>query len=95
MNEKPLSMEASHPYSITPDPDASVTLKIEAAGSPKQIVELVVLINPGETTFSVISIVDEAVHPPAVVAIATTFAPFGIKIAGDRLCGSKIFVELL
>ena len=71
------------------------TLKIEADASPKHIVELVVFINPGETTFSVINIVAEDVHPRGVVAIATTFAPFGIKIAGNRLCGSKIFVELL
>ena len=87
MNETPLSIEASHAYSITPEPVASVTLNIGAACSPKQIVGLVVLINPGETTFSVISIVAEAVHPPAVVAIATTLAPFGIKIGGDRFAG--------
>ena len=51
------------------------------------MVELVVLIKPGETTFSVISIVAEAVHPPAVVAITTTLAPFGINIAGVKFAG--------
>ena len=88
MNETPLSIEASHAYSITPEPIASVTLNIEACcASPKQIVELVVFINPGETTFSVINIVAEDVHPRAVVAIATTLAPFGIKIGGVKFAG--------
>ena len=90
----PLSIDASHAYSITPEPVASTTLKIEDASSPKQMVELVVFINPGDTTFSVISNVLEAEQPKGVVAITTTLAPFGINIGGDKLCGSKIFVEL-
>ena len=87
MNETPLSIEASQAYSIDPEPLASVTLKIEAAGSPKHIVELVVFINPGETRFSVINIVAEAVQPREVVEITTTLAPLGIKIAGVRFAG--------
>ena len=55
--------------------------------APKHIVELVVFINPGETTFSVIRIVEDAVQPPAVVAIATTSAPFGIRIGGVKFAG--------
>ena len=66
---------------------ASVTLKIEADASPKQIVGLVVFINPGETTFSVIKIVAEDVHPRGVVAITATFAPFGIRIGGVKFSG--------
>ena len=56
---------------------------------------LVVFINPGEITFSVIKIVDEAVHPVGVSPITTTLAPSATKIGGVSDEGRKMFVELV
>ena len=78
---------------IDPETTAETTLKIDGAASPKQIVELVVFINPGETTFSVIKIVAEDVHPELVVAITTTSAPFGIKLQELNLLVEKYLLN--
>ena len=90
-----MSIEASHSYNIDPETIADVSLKIEGAASPKQMVLLVVFINPGETKFSLIKIVAEAEQLSIVSAITTTSAPSVINIGGVKFDGSKILVELL